>query len=190
MNKPFFRTLLVHFMRGLVLVVPSALTLYTILLALNFIDGMVGVRFPGVGLALLLVSITLFGYLGSTLLVRSVLDFAEGRITKLPFVSTLYSSFKELTSAFVGKKKKFDKPVLVIMNKEARLHKIGFVTQQDLKYMNLPGSIAVYLPQSYNFSGEVVILPREAVTPLNVPSTDIMKFLVSGGVTGPQAAEE
>jgi len=190
LNKKLLGDLLGYFMRGLLLVVPFALTTYIISLALNFIDGLIGIKIPGLGIAILLTSITFFGYLGSTLLVRSVFDFTESLITKLPFISTIYSSLKELTSAFVGNKKKFDQPVLVIMNKEARLHKLGFMTQKDLRTIHLPGYIAVYIPHSYNFSGDLFILPKEAVTLVDIASTEVMKFIVSGGVTGLHSPEE
>ncbi|MCU0317778.1 MAG: DUF502 domain-containing protein [Amoebophilaceae bacterium] len=111
-------------------------------------------------------------------------------ITRLPLISTIYSSLKELTSAFVGNKKRFDKPVLVVINKEVQLRKLGFVTQRELKAINLPGSIAVYVPHSYNFSGDLFILPKDSVTPLDIASTEVMKFIVSGGVAGLQSTEE
>ena len=190
LSKPLLSALLGYFMRGLLLVVPFALTIYIISIALNFIDGLIRIKIPGLGIAILLVSITFFGYLGSTLLVRSVFDFTESFIVKLPFISSIYTSFKELTSALVGNKKKFDKPVLVLINKEPRLQRIGFVTHKDLKAMNLPGSIAVYAPHSYNFSGDLLILPKEKVIPLDMASTEIMKFIVSGGVAGLQNSEE
>lgn len=190
LNKPLLSALLGYFMRGLLLVVPFALTIYIISIALNFIDGLIRIKIPGLGIAILLVSITFFGYLGSTLLVRSVFDFTESFIVKLPFISSIYTSFKELTSALVGNKKKFDKPVLVLINKETRLQRIGFVTHKDLKAINLPGSIAVYAPHSYNFSGDLLILPKEEVIPLDIASTEIMKFIVSGGVAGLQSSEE
>jgi uncharacterized membrane protein len=177
-------------MRGLLLVVPFALTIYIISLALNFIDGLIGIKIPGLGIAILLTSITFFGYLGSTLLVRSAFDLTERLIKKLPFISSIYSSLKDLTSAFVGNKKKFDQPVLVVINKEAALHKLGFVTQKDLKTMNLPGYIAVYVPHSYNFSGDLFILPKGAVTYIDIASTELMKFIVSGGVADLRNSEE
>ena len=183
LKKPLLSALFGYFMRGLLLVVPFALTVYIISLALNLIDGLIRIKIPGLGIAILLTSITFFGYLGSTLLVRSAFDLTESFIVRLPFVSSIYTSFKELTSALVGNTKKFDKPVLVIINKESRLQKLGFVTQNNLKTINLPGSIAVYVPHSYNFSGDLFILPKEDVTPLDVSSAEIMKFIVSGGVT-------
>ena len=70
------------------------------------------------------------------------------------------------------------------------MHKLGFVTQKDLKSINLPGNIAVYVPHSYNFSGDLFILPKEVVTPVNFASTEIMKFVISGGVTDLYNEEE
>jgi uncharacterized membrane protein len=188
-NKKLLRNLLGYFMRGLLLVVPFVLTTYLISLALHFIDGLIKIRIPGLGITILLTSITFLGYLGSTLLVRSAFDLTESLITRLPLISTIYSSLKELTSAFVGKKR-FDKPVLVVINKEAQLKKLGFVTQRELKAINLPGSIAVYVPHSYNFSGDLFILPKDAVTPLDIASAEIMKFIVSGGLAGLQSVKE
>ena len=179
-----------YFFRGLLLVVPFALTIYIISLALNWLDGLIRLKIPGLGMLIVVVVITFFGYLGSTLLVRPLFDLAEGFVNKLPLVRLIYSSLKELLSAFVGKQKKFDKPVLVVINREARLHKLGFVTQNTLKELNLPGSIAVYVPHSYNFSGDMFIMPKEDVKPLELPSAEIMKFIISGGVVGLQQIDE
>lgn len=183
LDKKLLGDLLGYFMRGLLLVIPFAVTGYIISFALQKIDGLIGVKFPGLGIAILLTGITVLGYLGSNLLFRSFFDITEQWIVRLPLIGTIYSSLKELTSAFVGKDKKFDKPVLVVINSEARLHKLGFITQKDLKNINLPGSIGVYVPHSYNFSGDLFLLPKEAVTPLNISGAEIMKFIVSGGVT-------
>ncbi|MEL7063760.1 MAG: DUF502 domain-containing protein [Bacteroidota bacterium] len=189
-DKKLLSDLFGYFMRGLLLVVPLALTFYIISMALNMIDGLIGTRFPGLGIGILLSSITLFGYLGSILLFQSAFDFTEKWIGKLPLVSTIYSSLKELIFAFVGKEKKFDKPVLILFDKEAQLKRLGFVTQQDLTQLGLPGSIAVYVPHSYNLSGDLFILPKETITPLNISSAEIMKFIVSGGVAGVQGPEK
>jgi len=190
LDKQLLNNLLAYFIRGLLLVVPFALTGYIISLALNWIDGIIKLNIPGLGMVILLVAITFFGYLGSTLLVRSVFDLIEKLIIRIPLISIIYTSLKELIAAFVGNKKKFDKPVLVMLNKQERIQKLGFITQQELKSLHLPGSVAVYLPHSYNFSGDLYILPKDAITPLDISGTEIMKFIVSGGVTGLQRLEE
>ena len=190
LDKKLFNNLLSYFIRGLLLIVPFALTGYIISLALNWIDGLINIKVPGLGMAILLVAITGFGYLGSTLLVSSIFDLIEKLIIRIPLISIIYTSLKELIAAFVGNKKKFDKPVLVTLNKQDHIQKIGFITQQELKKLNLPGSVAVYLPHSYNFSGDLYIVPKTIVVPLDISGTEVMKFIISGGVTGLQNLEE
>jgi uncharacterized membrane protein len=87
-------------------------------------------------------------------------------------------------SAFVGKDKKFTEPVLVQVNKDAELYKLGFITQHDLTKLGIEkGKVAVYLPHSYNFSGNLFVVASENVRPLDASPTEVMKFIVTAGVT-------
>ncbi|MFD2146967.1 DUF502 domain-containing protein [Mucilaginibacter antarcticus] len=104
-------------------------------------------------------------------------------INRLPFFNFLYSSIKDLTEAFVGDEKKFNEAVLVQVN-EFGLKKIGFLVQKDLAKLGLPGEVAVYFPYSYSFAGQVVIIPADKVKPIVKNSADMMKFVISGGVSG------
>jgi len=72
--------------------------------------------------------------------------------------------------------------VLVQIGSE-NLKRIGFVTQKDMHEIGLEEMVAVYCPHSYNFSGNLYLVPKSHVTPLNLNSTDVMKFVVSAGVT-------
>ena len=69
---------------------------------------------------------------------------------------------KDLVQAFVGEKRRFNQPVLVRLEKESEINRIGFITQEDLSDLGLEKEkVAVYLPFSYSFAGELIILPRE-----------------------------
>ncbi len=96
----------------------------------------------------------------------------------------MYSALKDLLGAFVGDKKKFNKPVLVRINKDNNLYQIGFITQADLSDLGLNDMVVVYFPHSYAISGFHYVVSRENVQPLNVSGTQAMKFIVSGGVSG------
>ena len=87
-------------------------------------------------------------------------------------------------SAFVGEKRRFNKPVLVDISGDGRLKAIGFVTRDSMENFGRPEDVAVYFPQSYNFAGQVVIISRAAVTAVALDAADAMAFIVSGGVTG------
>jgi uncharacterized membrane protein len=99
----------------------------------------------------------------------------------MPLVKVLYNSIKDLIGAFVGDKKNFDKPVMVSLVPGSPARVLGFLTREHLSFAD--EYVAVYFPQSYNFAGNVVLCRREQITPLDVPSSDLMAFIVSGGVT-------
>jgi uncharacterized membrane protein len=84
----------------------------------------------------------------------------------------------------VGEKRRFDKPVLVRLSMQSEARMVGFVTQESLDRLGLPGYSSVYFPQSYNFAGNLVVFPSAQLQPLDAASADVMAFIVSGGVTG------
>jgi uncharacterized membrane protein len=105
---------------------------------------------------------------------------------KTPGVKFIYSSVKDMLEAFVGDKKKFTEPVLVEMTSSG-IMKIGFVTKTDLSDLgsdkNLKDYVGVYFPHSYNFSGNLFIVPKSKLVVLKGKNSDLMKMVVSGGVT-------
>jgi uncharacterized membrane protein len=183
-----------YFFQGLLLIAPVSLTLYVIWACIQWVDALVynvlgtfmevPLVVPGVGLIVFVLMITLLGYIGSTFIARALFDMLENVLNRLPLVKIIYSSLKDLLSAFVGDKKKFDQAVLVTINREANLQKLGFITQNDMASLGIAERIAVYVPHSYNFSGDLFIVPVSSITPVNMAGSDIMKFIVSGGVAG------
>ena len=189
-EKVTFSKFLNYFFRGLLVLAPITITLYIIVFALNWLDGLIpAINIPGLGLIIVLATITLAGYLTSTIVIKSIFEYFERGILKIPLISLIYSSLKEPMGAFVGEQKKFDKPVVVFMDRENGIQRLGFITQDDLSNLGLQDMVSVYLPHSYNFSGNFYIVPQSNVKPINVSRTHFMKFIVSGGVTAiPEAA--
>ena len=178
------RRLLNYFLRGLVLVAPLAITLYVCWIVFVRIDGWLGLPVPGLGFVITIALITVIGFLGSSLLTRGMVAIVDQTVGRLPFVRLLYTSTKDLLNAFVGEKRRFDKPVLVRLSSESEARMVGFVTQESLDRLGLPGYASVYFPQSYNFAGNLVVFPASRLEPLDAASADVMAFIVSGGVTG------
>jgi uncharacterized membrane protein len=152
--------------------------------ALAMVDGIIPIDIPGLGFVIVIVSITLIGFLGSSIITQPVLDYFDGILSKTPGIKIIYTSIKDLTSALVGKDKKFNKPVLVKLNASDQEYRIGFITNDDIeKYLGITEDVvAVYFPHSYAFSGYVAIVPKANVKAINAKSSDVMKFIVSGGV--------
>jgi uncharacterized membrane protein len=174
--------ILASFFRGLLLVAPTAITVYVLVAALRFIDTLIEIDFPGLGILIVLGGITLIGALSQTLLFDPLWRQTEKLINKVPLAALIYSSVRDLLSAFVGDKRKFDRPVLVEILPGSGIQSLGFITQNQLDTQFGEGKVAVYFPDSYNISGKVMIMDASRLRKLDMKSAEAMKFVVSGGV--------
>jgi len=176
-----------YFLRGLLFFVPGALTIFAVFWAFTMLDGLIGnllgVKIPGVGVVMTVALITVIGLLTSNILGKKIFDWFESIFTKLPLLRLLYSASKDMIGAFAGEKKSFDKPVLVELVVGGPMA-MGFITKESLGFLGLTDHVAVYLPQSYNFAGSVLIFPTKQIRPLDIGSSNAMAFIVSGGVSG------
>ena len=173
-----------YFLRGCLVTAPLGLTVYIVWFVLATVDRFLPLPIPGLGLVVTLALITLVGVLTSNVVGRSVIELADSLFGRLPLVKLVYTSIKDLVSAFVGDKKRFDKPVAVTISPGTRARVLGFVTREGLGRLGMPDMVAVYFPQSYNFAGYLMLVPRANVEPLDLPPAEVMTFIVSGGVSG------
>jgi uncharacterized membrane protein len=173
-----------YFFSGTVFIVPLVATAYFIYVAFLWLDGLLNLPYTGIGFLIIFGAITVFGFFTSNFAFKTFSDWFDHVVNKIPLVKLIYSSVKDLLGAFVGDKKKFNKPVLVTINKDNSLFQIGFVTQSDLSDLGLKDMVVVYFPHSYAFSGNHFLVPKENVKPLNISGPSAMKFIVSGGVSG------
>jgi uncharacterized membrane protein len=177
------------FLQGLIYFVPIALTVFVLVTCFRAIDGalrdLIGIDVPGAGILVMMVVVTVLGFLLSNYLSRRVLSVVEVALDRLPLVKLLHSSVKDLLGAVVGENRKFDTPVAVEVMPGSGVRAFGFVTRDSLEGVGLPEDlVAVYLPQSYNFAGQLLAVPRARVQPVTAEAAEIMAFIVSGGVTG------
>ena len=177
------KRLMNYFLKGLLVFVPAALTVFAIVLVFTKLDGLLKIPVPGLGLVITILLITLIGFLASNFIGKKLFTLVDGLFTKMPVVKMLYSAIKDLIEAFAGEKKSFDKPAIVELT-PGGAKALGFITRDDLKFLSLSNHVSVYFPQSYNFAGSVLIFPAERVMPTDIDSSEAMAFVVSGGVSG------
>lgn len=190
------KRLVKHFFEGLLFVTPIAVTVlicYKVFALIdmpirNMMEHYFGRSIWGLGflctVTVAALGLTLTGFLCTNILTAGLMKFLDRQFDRFPLIKLLHSSIKDLVGAFVGDKKKFDQPVLVTLIPGTDVKVVGFITRKTMEPWGLPDQIAVYLPQSYNFAGNLIIVPKERVTLLDAPSGDVMTFVVSGGVTG------
>lgn len=173
-----------YFLQGLLFLVPVVATVYVVYIIFAKIDGLFSFAVPGLGFLLTIGLILAVGFVSSNLLANSVMLRVDRIFAKMPLVTMIYTSIKDLVDAFVGDKKSFNKPVLVALDTENRISVLGFITREDLNTLGIADSVAVYLPQSYNFAANLIIVDRSRVSHLAADPKEVMKFIVSGGVSG------
>lgn len=173
--------LLKSFLRGLVIVVPIAVTVYLLVEAFLALDRLLRLPTPGLGIAILLGATVLIGALAGNFIGRRFFALTEKLFTRAPIVRIVYSSIKDLLEAFVGNKRRFDRPVIVSVANDVRA--FGFITRDDLSTLGLPGDVAVYVPFSYTWDGCLLVVARDRVRPIEADSASILALVVSGGVS-------
>jgi uncharacterized membrane protein len=203
MKSPhIFKKVIQYFLQGLIILAPIAITIYAVTALFNFIDNilpsLIGYfspnllgtdaagnpkKIPGLGFILVTLIVILVGYISSSFIVSKLVDLFDKILERTPGIKLLYSTVKDFFEAFAGNKRKFDKAVLVCIE-TTDVWQIGFLTQEEVHEFGLQDYVAVYVPQSYAFTGRLYFVKTDRVRLLtDVNSAEAMKFAISGGVT-------
>ena len=203
MKSPhIFKKVIQYFLQGLIILAPIAITIYAVTALFNFIDNilpsLIGYfspnllgtdaagnpkKIPGLGFILVTLIVILVGYISSSFIVSKLVDLFDKILERTPGIKLLYSTVKDFFEAFAGNKRKFDKAVLVCIE-TTDVWQIGFLTQEEVHEFGLQDHVAVYVPQSYAFTGRLYFVKTDRVRLLtDVNSSEAMKFAISGGVT-------
>lgn len=182
------KSLVKHFLQGCLVITPVAATAYVLYKLFVLVDGLLPTRVPGLGIVATLAAITALGFLTANVVGRRAVGLLEGLLTRLPLVRLVYTSIRDVTSAFLGEKKSFDRPVAVALVPGSAARALGFVTREALGLPGFDGHVAVYFPQSYHFAGSVLLVPRAQIEPLAIEGSELMAFVISGGLSGATGA--
>ena len=173
-----------YFLQGLLYIVPISATIYIVYWIFSKIDGILPFNFPGLGLIVIILLITAVGYIGSAVIASPLNAFFQRTLNRAPLLKTIYTSVKDMMNTFVGKKKGFSEPVLVKLYENSTIERIGFITNDDVEGLNIKeGKVLVYMPHSYAISGQLFVVEKKNITHIEKSSSEIMKLIISGGVT-------
>lgn len=191
LQSKFVKNFISHCVQGLIVIAPTVVTIfvfYRLFIFFNDTFQFPRIVNPYLDPLIIPVGIVLFiylvGRLSASLIFTPVLMRIEKDVERVPLIRVVYSAVKDLFSAFIGNKRKFNRPVLVTVDKLNDIKQIGFVTQTDLSNMAIDMNfISVYLPFSYGLSGKLIIVHKDSIQALDVSGAEAMKFVISGGVT-------
>lgn len=200
-EEPFrFKKIINYFLQGLLIIAPVAVTIYSIYWIVSTVDSWLPIfREPvkdatgniirykvknyGAGFAIIIASIIIIGYLSSFFIRSRLFNLFDSWLEKTPGIKYIYSSVRDFFGAVAGEKKKFNQPVLAnVFSEDVWI--IGFVTDEELHKFDMGAEmVAIYVPQAYNWAGQLYMLPRDKVRKIDrISSGDSMKYAVTGGV--------
>ncbi|MCB1106070.1 MAG: DUF502 domain-containing protein [Opitutaceae bacterium] len=173
-----------HFMRGVLILAPIAITISLLHWIFQSLDGLLRpfIDTPGLGFLIVLVSFFLVGWFASFLPINGLLRLLNRWLESLPGVNFIYTSVRDFFKAFVGNKRRFKHTVRVQLFTED-VWLIGFLTDEDVQDLDLGKDfVAVYVPQAYNVAGQLYLVRRERVHRMpDLRPGDAMKYTATGG---------
>jgi uncharacterized membrane protein len=188
------RHLIQYFLQGILVLAPVSITAYIIYVMFTWLDHLIPVYInlsgnaekpfylPGLGFLLVVAGIVLVGYISSFFVVGRLLTFFDHALEKTPGVKIIYSFVKDFSEAFAGKKRKFQKAVLVSIY-HPEVWQIGFITNEDLGQFQMDEHVVVYVPNSYGVMGTLFMVKPDRIKTLHgISAPDALKFAISGGV--------
>lgn len=179
------KTIIKYFLQGTLVSVPLLVTIYVIYELFVRLDGLIPLEVPGLGLLIIVGALVAIGFIANHFISDRIQTWFERMIKKAPLINLIYTAVKDVLSALVGEKRSFSKPVLVQLGSEPEVRRIGFVTDKSFAQLAGLGEeyMSVYCPHSYNISGNIYLVRRDRIEKLDLPASDVMKYLVSAGVT-------
>ena len=201
------RSVRTAFITGLLILLPLGVTVFIVNIALdrvgnpaselffNFIDQNIR-ELPTVEIPLQLLSliivfliITALGYFSRIFIGQLLLKFFERILTRLPLISQVYNTVKQLVDTFSQQKKAVFQKVVMIEYPRKGIYAIGFLTNQakgEVQSLSGENLVNVFVPTTPNpTSGFLLMIPEKEVIPMQMSVGDGMKTIISGGAVTP-----
>tara|TARA_Y100001960_G_scaffold313404_1_gene376310 strand:+ start:34 stop:639 length:606 start_codon:yes stop_codon:yes gene_type:complete len=181
-----------HLIAGLLAIVPIALTFWILRFLFRFLDSFtapilknIGIEIPGLGIILTLLFVFLLGLFITNVLGKTIFNWGERILTKLPLVNTIYNAVKQITNAFSGKSMKNFKQVIFIQYPRKGLWTMCFVTNQS-KNESGDEFYHVFVPTTPNpTSGVFIVIPQKDAVHPDISVEEGLKSIISGGIIDP-----
>ncbi|MBI3139260.1 MAG: DUF502 domain-containing protein [Sphingobacteriales bacterium] len=184
-QRKTFKKIFKYFIQGMIILAPIGITAYALYWLFEKVDGILRpyINIPGIGFVLIILFVILVGWISSNFLMGSAISFFDQLMERTPGVKFIYSSTKDFFEAFAGDKRKFHRAVLAnVFSEEVWI--VGFLTDEEMHKFELGADkVSVYVPQAYNFAGQLYIVPKEKIRKIDrITAGEAMKYAVTGGV--------
>lgn len=183
------------FIRGLITLLPIAVTIYIVyagvLIFENFLGGLIKAIMPeeqyvpGLGFALTLFLIFMFGLMLNNLILQTVLRKLEEKMKSIPFIKTVYSPLRDLINLFSNSKGKGLKSVVMVKWGAEGPFSIGLITRdtfEEYPRLAAEGLVAVFIPFSYALGGNTMLFKKSQVELVDIPVEKALQLSITAWV--------
>jgi uncharacterized membrane protein len=195
-----------YFLTGIIVCAPLAITAYLSWSVIHWVDSWVKpyipARYnpdnylpfavPGFGVIVVLVMITLIGFLTANIIGRSIVSYGEKVLNRMPLVRNIYSGLKQIFETVLAHRAElFSKVGLFEYPRKGAWSIVFIAAQEDSEISDAleereGKTIAVFRPITPNVTtGYLLYVPEKDVIPLEMSVEDAAKLLISAGLVGP-----
>ncbi len=198
-----------YFIAGVLVLAPIAITLALAFWLVDFVDSRVvplipaqwnpdtylkerfGVEFglPGLGVLVLMIVITLIGWLTAGYVGRVTVRIGENMVARMPVVRSIYGAIKQIFVTVLHNQSDSFRQAVLVEYPRRGTWTIAFVTGEtegEVQNLTKEEVVNIYVPTTPNpTSGFLLFVPREDVVFLDMPVEDAFKMIVSIGIVTP-----
>ncbi len=197
-----------YFLTGIVVSAPVGITIWLIWLFVAFVDDtvvplipdaynpsdVIGVSVPGIGVIVVLLVVTIIGFLVTNFFGRFMIKLGENMVSRVPVVRTIYGVLKQIFDAVLAQSEGAFREVILIEYPRKGIWVLGFVTSNtlgEIRRVMADEMVNVFLPTTPNpTSGFLLFVPRKDCITLNMTVEEGVKLVISGGIVSPPDPEE
>lgn len=174
------------FLKGLLVIVPPAITVFVVVWLFELTEGIITEIFPshipGTGLVIVVLSIWVIGMLSGNYLSQKIIELFDALIDKIPVVKFIYGSVKQVTKALFESDSAFKNVVLVPYGKSYVLGFLMLVIPEPVREKLGDEYACIYVPWSMNMTaGMNFFVKKSEVIYLNMAPPDAFQFILTAG---------
>jgi len=188
------------FFRGLIILLPTLITVWLIYFCYNFLDGILGNiitlalghSIPGLGFIIILLLILFVGAISPLLLGKRLIDWGDRLMKRVPIVKNIYSSIEQVNDVLFMQKGStaFNRACIVEYPRKG-IWSIGFITSDAAAEISHkaghPKMVNVFIANTPTpATGFIIMVPADEVKVLDMKIDEAFKYVISAGVLKPK----
>ncbi len=203
LSRIFHLKLKSYFLTGLLVLVPITLTLLVVRWLVRLMDSLLksvlpmalrpeqvfGVAVPGIGLVATLLLILMVGVLTANIFGRSLVNFTEKLVDRIPFVKGIYTLFKQVSDTVLNRDRGAFRKVVLIEYPRRGIWAVAFVTgitQGEVQLITEKKLTNIFVPTTPNpTSGFYILVAEDDMIELSMTVEEAFKLVISGGMVTP-----